>query len=219
MNELGMLIAIILFPGLIATIICDKITVHFKAWGPFKYAINTFVLGVSSYALLQVFSFIAGLFPAQIEFLPELAGQLDVWTIAKDADTPIELIEVFAAAVVAIPVAFIAAWTTNYKAFNKLADFLGVSRKYGDENLFSFFLNSDDIDWVYVRDFERDLTYEGRVHSYSETDHLQEILLYDVTVYGYEEPYTAPMVYLCREMGVFVIESIPADTLEYSDGD
>lgn len=212
MNELGVLIAIILFPGLIATVICDKITVHFKPWGPFKYAVNSFVLGVWSYALLQLITFLIGLFPSSITFLPQLAGTLDIWSVATSAERNIELAEVFTAALMAIPVAFIAAWLTNLKMFNRIATRMGISERYGDENLFSFYLNFKETDWVYVRDFENNLTYEGRVHSFSETDHMQEILLQDVTVYGYDEPYTAPMTYLCKATGQFVIESIPKDS-------
>jgi hypothetical protein len=46
-----------------------------------------------------------------------------------------------------------------------------------------------------------------------------DLLIQCITVYGYEEPYTAPMVYLCKEMGVFVIESIPVESLENDHGD
>jgi len=54
----------------------------------------------------------------------------------------------------------------NYKIFHKFAQKLLISQKYGDENLYSYYLNAKEIDWVYVRDFERKLTYQGRVISF-----------------------------------------------------
>jgi hypothetical protein len=94
MNELGVAIAVVLFPGLVASVICDKITVHAPRWNGFKYSIYSFLFGVLSYALLQlVVSSLAWL-------QTQLCGSgpqdtiLKVWSIVKDQKATLELNEI-----------------------------------------------------------------------------------------------------------------------------
>ena len=159
--------------------------------------------------------------PDRLQVLPLRVGTLDVWSLVTDGRMRIDLLEVFAATVLSVPVAFVGAFLINYKIFHKLAQKLRISQKYGDENLYSYYLNAKEIDWVYVRDFERKLTYQGRVVSFSENEKIQELVLSDVTVYAYDdstEYYSVPNIYLCREMGRFVIEAIPAEYMGVPNG-
>lgn len=144
--------------------------------------------------------------------MSSLKGPLDVWNIIADSKSRIDLSEVVGATLLAIPLAFGTAFLVNHKVFYRVATRLGVSSKYGDENLFSFYLNAQEIDWIYARDIERKLTYQGRVYSFSETENDQELVLTDVTDFGYEdsdEYYSVPTLYLCRTRGSLVIEAIP----------
>lgn len=220
MNELVLAIAVVLLPGLIATIICERIVVHVRPWPSFKYIIYSFVLGVSCYFFLQFLVWLISFIPSRVTFLPSLTGKLDVWSIATGTSGTIDLAEIAAATALSVPVAFIAALIVNKKSLNHLASITGVSRKYGDENLFSYFLNSDDVWWVYIRDFDRKLTYQGRVQAFSETDEMQEIVLNKVTVFGYDnssEYYSVPSLYLCRRIGELVIEQIPPERMGPAD--
>lgn len=221
MNKLALAIVVILFPGIIATIISDKITVHNTKWGSFKYGMYSFVLGTSCYILLQ---FILFFFNAAFCLFSNTGSttwsHLKIWNIITDNEVKTKLSEIGQATMMSVPVAFFASFLINYKVFNKLSRKLGISNKYGDENLFSFYLNSDEVDWVYVRDAESDVTYQGRINSYSENNDIQELVLYNVTVYSYEESdelYSLPSIYLCKKMGSFVIESIPQELLEEYD--
>jgi hypothetical protein len=104
---------------------------------------------------------------------------------------------------------------------NKIAKKLKISTKYGDENLFSFFLNSQNIDWIYVRDIQNNLTYQGRVVSFSENDGMQELVMSEVTVFKYEtseEFYSVPLIYLSKPSGNFIIEAVPPELLEEKNG-
>jgi len=152
-------VSVILFPGLISTVIADKITVHSKNWDSFKYGIYSFVFGVFCYVIVQILSWLMTYIPERLNILPLRAGTLAVWSIVTDNRARIDLREVFAAA-------FFGAFLVNYKIFHKFAQKLLISQKYGDENLYSYYLNAKEIDWVYVRDFERKLTYQGRVISF-----------------------------------------------------
>jgi hypothetical protein len=73
-------------------------------------------------------------------------------------------------------------------------------------------MNSKEVNWVYVRDKENGLTYEGFVVSFSENAAAHEIVLSDVKVYRYEdsvELYSVPSIYLSGTIGKFVIETAP----------
>lgn len=148
-------------------------------------------------------------------------ARLQVWTIVKPNDLSVSLMEVFLASVLAPIVACISAILVNYKIINKIATKLHISQKYGDENLYSYFLNSKEVDWVYVRDSKNGFTYQGRVVSFSETATFQELIMSEVTVFEYEqsiELYSIPVIYLNRPMGEFVIEVISSDLLEKVNG-
>lgn len=213
MNSLAVAIAIILLPGLVASVICDKITVHSPRWDAFKYSIYSFLFGVLSYGLLQFVEYayqqIMGLLSQTYE---AQASTLGVWSIIQNDKAPIALSEVGWATVLAPVVALLASLLVNYKVINRIAQKLRVSQKYGDENLFSFFLNAKEVDWIYVRDKEANLTYSGRVVSHSECDSIQELVLSEVDVYEYETStflYSLPIIYLSKKLGAFVIEVPP----------
>jgi ABC-type multidrug transport system fused ATPase/permease subunit len=218
MNKLLITLIIILFPGVIATIIAGKITFHSK-WDSFKYGLYSFVLGVCTYGVLQIFVYIYNMFAAGSVSIVTWT-HLDVWSIAIKDTPQVSPWEICLAAVLAIPVAFFASWLINHKVFNKLAQNVKASTKYGDENLFSYYLNAKEIDWVYIRDLENQLTYQGRIVSYSENDEIQEVVLSDVTVFAYQdssELYSVPSIYLSREIGKFIIEAVPTDYLGVSN--
>ena len=205
MNELAITVGVVLFPGLIAAVICDKVTVHSQRWGSFKYSVYSFICGVSSYVALQLLAYLWNWVAASA--CPSLllaSPTLDVWTIATTQKTSIDVSEVFWATALSPVVAAAAASTVNHKLINNTAQKLHLSSKYGDENLFSFFLNAQDIDWVYLRDIPNKLTYQGRVVSFSEVDDMQEVVLSEVTVFAYEtsdELYSVPLIYLSKRGG------------------
>ncbi|QBZ82182.1 hypothetical protein GHNINEIG_00206 [Hydrogenovibrio crunogenus] len=213
MNELAVLIGIILFPGFISAITAEKITSHVKPWGALKYGIYSFVLGVMSYAVIQAVILIwQVIFENPVQYY-----YLSVWSFIFDPSLKFELADVFWATMIAIPLGILAAAIVYHKRLNRIAKFFNASFKYGDENLFSYFLSAEDTDWIYVRDKEKGLTYQGRVVSYSENESFQELVMMDVTVFGYddsEEYYSVPKLYLSKKLGGFSIESIPNELLE-----
>ena len=75
-------------------------------------------------------------------------------------------------------------------------------------------MNSEEIDWVYLRDKENEEIYQGKIESYSENGKIHEIVLTDVTVFSYYDPkeiYKAPTMYICRKLGKLQIEQIPSE--------
>ncbi|MNF32660.1 hypothetical protein D3C76_693530 [compost metagenome] len=216
MNQLVVSLVLILTPGIIATIICDKLTNHSK-WDSFKFGLYSLTLGIASYALLQLLTYINDFIDHLIK--PTYGAKwtnLKIWASALNGGGEIEAWEIFTAIIFALPIALFASWLVNFKAFNKIARQLGVSNKYGDENLYAYYLNSQEIDWVYVRDRDSELTYQGRVVSHSDKNDLQEIVLSEVSVFRYSDSahcYDVPTIYISKERGKLVIEAIPTDFL------
>ncbi len=188
--------------------ICDKITAHSK-WTSFKYSLYAFVLGISSYLVLQVFYYLVDLsrFLLGIEVLT--FTHLKTWR-AFGVDNPsIFHDEVLLGCLVSVPISLGVTFLINRKTLNDIAQKIGVSSKFGDDHLFSFYLNSPETDWIYIRDFKNDLAYQGRILAFAETDHIQEVLLSEVTVFRYEdsaELYSVPKIYLAMGVGEFAIE-------------
>lgn len=54
MDELSIKMIMILFPGIITTMLLDKIIEH-KPWSSFKYSLFIVFNGVMSYAILQFY--------------------------------------------------------------------------------------------------------------------------------------------------------------------
>lgn len=214
MNQFVVTLIVILIPGIIAAVICDKITVHSK-WNAFKFGLYALILGLFAYAGLQVIFYTWDVIKS-CSLDVSSWSHLHVWSSTVSEKHNISANEVVYATMLSLPVAFFASFLINYKVFNKLAKKLKVSSKYGDENLYSYYLNAKEIDWVYVRDIENNLTYQGRVESYAENDHMQELVMYDVTVFRYKDSvhlYSVPTIYLTKEMGRFIIEAIPKELL------
>ena len=214
MNQLVVTLILILMPGIVAAIISDKLTNH-SQWGSFKFSLYSMTLGVGCYALLQVTTYLVDI-ASSLSFKSISWTNLQIWNSALNGGSDIAAWEICTAALLALPVAFFASWLINFKFFNKLAQKLRVSNKFGDENLYSYYLNAQEIDWVYVRDVENNLTYQGRVVSHSENDNVQEIVLSEVSVFRYEDSaplYEVPTIYLSREVGKMVIEAIPREFL------
>lgn len=222
MNELAISIAVILLPGLIASVICDKIVVHMVRWDAFKYSIYSFIFGVASYILLQfIFYILAAFFRLFPSCHYEIISTLSVWSIIQNQKQTIVLSEVAFATAISPLVAIAAAWLVNYKILNKISQKIRVSSKFGDENLFSFFLNSKEVNWVYLRDKSASLSYCGQVVSYSECEKIQEIVLSNVKVFDYEtsdELYEVSLIYLSNPLGKLVIE-VPMITTEKKSHD
>ena len=210
-NQLLVTLIIIFLPGIIASVVCDKIAIHSK-WTSFKFSLYAFVLGIFSYIVLQLLYYVADIIRLG-SLINVKWTHLGIWN-SFVAGASIPPLEIIFATILSIPVSFWAAYIINRKILNWFARMLRVSTKYGDENLFSYYLSSPDVDWVYIRDLENNLTYQGRIASYSETDQMQEIVMYEVTVFRYNdsaELYSVPKIYLTREIGKFVIEEAKAN--------
>jgi len=178
MTELTLKLIIILIPGAIATIVFGKLILH-KEWTNFKFILFSTLFGIFSYLTLQGFiELINWVFNKGI-------ADLSIWASLTDAKN-IPYREVFYSSLVSIVLAFIISFVENRKWINNFAKTLKISNKYGEENLFSRFLNEPDTEYIYLRDIKNNLTYYGWVKSFSENANVSEIRLAEVSVYSYD---------------------------------
>lgn len=211
MNEAFITIFVILFPGIISALILENYLNHSPKWPAFKFLVHAFILGVTSYVILQLLVFALSLFPQKITLLPELTGTLDVWTFASERSGKIDISEVFAAMMFAPLVGALVTRLANERTWFGLRSLTKTS-KYGNENLFSYFLAAKNLGYVYVRDYENDVMYEGVVASFSENDSIQELVLNDVRVFRSHDGELLeklPSLYISKPAGEFIIEDAP----------
>jgi hypothetical protein len=213
MSELAIGIFILIIPGIVMLIIISDLIIH-KKWEPFFYSLYAIVLGILSYGTLQIAYWFLDLLCTLIFRIPVSFSLLSIWNLNLVKEMRFNAFEIFLTSAMAFPLAIFICFIINRKFFHSSAAKSGFTQKYGDESLFYYFLNSKRVNWVYVRDIDRDLVFEGRVNSYSEDDQKQELVLVDVSVYTYYSPtkiYETESVYLAREHGKFHIELIPKE--------
>ncbi|MBE7440298.1 MAG: hypothetical protein HS115_17740 [Spirochaetales bacterium] len=127
-----------------------------------------------------------------------------------------DLIEIAFASLIGLITAFIAAAFYSHKIINRLGRFLRVTKRYGDEDLWNYFMNWPKIDWVIVRDHKLGLIYFGAISVYSDSDKDREIILENVQVFSNKSGtylYTVKAMYLPRNKDDLTIE-IPVEETE-----
>jgi|SRR5690554_954128 len=196
-SELTFKLIIILIPGAIATRIYQKVTIHSK-WSTFQFIANAILFGSFSYLFTELF----------INWCYGDTRLLDFWNDLPSSKIPYDL--VLKACVFSVLIGLSISALDHFKIINWIAKTIKISNKYGDENLYSYFLNAKNVSEVYIRDNHNNTTYHGIIDSFSETDDTFEIVLWDVAIYSNdkdEEPlYLLDKIYLSREKKNITIE-------------
>lgn len=105
--------------------------------------------------------------------------------------------------------AFILSAADTFKIINKIGRLAKVTKRYGDEDVWEFVHNLDEIDWVFVRDHRLDLVYYGFIQLYSDSEKEREILINDVDIYSNSTGtfiYSTKSLYICRNKYDLTIE-------------
>ena len=195
-SELTLKLILLLIPGSLACIIYERLTIH-KQQTSFKFVTNAILFGAISYLIAGILFNICGTDESFKSF----------WDNLPTKDIPYSVI--LKSSLISIFVGLISTGIDHYKLINRFGKWIGLTNKYGDENLYSYFLNAKEVEEVYVRDIENKLTYHGFVNSFSETDEIKELVLLDVAVYDYETSaklYALDKIYLSKSKENLIIE-------------
>jgi len=118
--------------------------------------------------------------------------------------------EIFAASALAILLSILWLYVTRFKLITRFFQWIGATKRYGDEDVWDYTFNSSraEVEYVHLRDFEKRITYAGWVQLFSETEKVRELVLRDVVVYDFDgnQLFETPRVYIARSMDNIDIE-------------
>lgn len=206
LSELTIRLLLIFFPGIISSLIIDNLISHRER--EFKiFLLYSFILGLASYFILYIIISINN-------FLVILRGLIPSWKVSFlnsliDKKADINIKEVVIATLIAIILALLISALINYRLLHKFAKKLKISKRFGQLDVWSYVLDSPDIDWVIIRDLENDLMYQGWIEAFSDTYDTNELFIRDVKVYKNstaEELYFMQGIYITKDKTNLIME-------------
>jgi len=203
-------IVIFLAPGILSMLIIEKLITH-KKISIDRFSIYTILLSLFIYLFHYVLwliiykSYIIFQWNVPIVSQPEFI----LFDFLKDqnlANVSSFIWILFVAIIVSVIITYI----VNNKIINRFGQYVNITTKYGDESVWEYFHNSQNTDWVVVRDMKNDLMYFGWISIFSDDgSDLDEIILQDVTVYKNstgEVMYKTSKIYIAGKREDFRIE-------------
>lgn len=209
-TEFAFKLLILFFPGIISAYLIDQLTTH-KPREAFFFLLQSFTLGLISYfAYWAIVRGLAFFGPASIN--PDV-------TFLKALINPnlsFSFKEIIIVSFISVILAFIVSVSSRHKFFNRTARRVGITKKFGELDVWGYMLNMEEVVWVTVRDHQNDLIYDGWVQAFSDDSKDAELLLRDVSVYknsSGERLYQVGAVYLSRQRHDISIEcrTLPLD--------
>jgi hypothetical protein len=180
LSVLTLRVVLLFFPGVLCALIVHALTVQHERTTP-QFLTSAFVYGVSTYLVLagfrEAYAGVANLVgwkvPPRVTFFDVLTNERAriVWS------------EIAFSAGVALLLAFFVSAAMNHNVLHRLAEWLRISRRFGQVDVWGHFLDSPKTNWIIVRDVDADLLYEGWVDAFSDTGAEPQLLLSEVGVY------------------------------------
>jgi len=209
-SEFGFRLLLLFLPGILCAYIVDSLTVH-SPRQPFCFLLRSFVLGAFSYLIYWAVitlgvAIVPQIFPAGIIFDKALT----------DPKVQVSFKEIIYACGSAVFLGGFLTLASRHKWGNRLARWIGLTKKFGELDVWGYMLNSADVEWVTVRDHANDLVFDGWVQAFSDNSRDAELLLRDVSVYRNstgERLYQLGLLYVSRERETISIEcrAVPID--------
>lgn len=201
---------LLFFPGILCAYMVDQLTIH-RPRETFFFLLQSFVFGIFSYftywmGLKCINYFSPNTVYTKLTFLQALTAPNIVFSYK----------EIVITSIIAIILGGIVSVASKYKALNKIAHSIHITRKFGELDVWGYMLNLKEVVWVTVRDHKEDLMYDGWIQSFSDDSKDAELLLRDVSVYNNtsgDRLYQTSLVYLSRKREDISIEcrTIPID--------
>jgi hypothetical protein len=206
LSVLTLRVVLLFFPGVLCALIVHALTIQRERTTP-QFLTSAFVYGVSTYLLL------AGLRAGAAALANEsgwpVPPRVTFFAALTNERARIAWGEIGLSAVVALILALLVSAAANHNLLHRIAERLGISRRFGEPDVWSHFLNSPEIRWIAVRNLSADVVYEGWVEAFSDTGQSPEIVLRDVNVYRNSSGtklYDRSRVYLTPDKQSLVIE-------------
>ncbi len=159
-------LAVIFLPGIIWAHLDASYAAKVKP-SEGEFLLRAFLFGIAAYAV-EFLIFAAFGRPFSMADLSE-ASTKEI--VSRDV-----LFEVVWAVAIGAVLAIAWLYLVRYKLLTRFLQLIGATKKYGDEDVWDFILNSNDpaVEYVHFRDLEHGFVYAGWVNSFSESDKLRE---------------------------------------------
>ncbi|HUL12721.1 MAG TPA: DUF6338 family protein [Methylococcaceae bacterium] len=192
MNLFLVQVAVIFLPGIIWARLDATYAAKVKP-SEVEFVVRAFVFGLTVYVVeYMLFSWWHWPFP-----IVDLAA-----ADSQEVLTPPIAHEVLGAVGISLILALIWLDASTYKLLTRFLQLIKATKKYGDEDVWDFMLNSGEaaVEYAHVRDLDNGFLYAGWVDTFSETDKLRELVLLRVIVYNLDgiKLYETPRLYLAR---------------------
>jgi hypothetical protein len=124
-------------------------------------------------------------------------------------DNAIDVVEIAAVTVVAGIIGIAASYALNHYWIHDICRRLKITRRFGQPNVWSFALDTKEVQWATVRDLQNHLMFQGYIRAFSDVEDQAEIFLTQVCVYNEttgEKLYEADRMYLARDKSNLTVE-------------
>lgn len=203
LSEFTFKLLLLFFPGILCAYLVDHLTIH-RPRETFFFLLQSFVCGIFSYSIYW-----AGV-KSLAYFCPNIVDTNVVFLRAlTDSTVSFSFKEIGLTSGIAVIVACVITIMSRYKFLNRVARWTGLTKKFGELDVWGYMLNMEEVVWVTVRDHKNDLIYDGWVQAFSDDSKDAEILLRDVSIYKNstaEKLYQVGAVYLSRNRDNISIE-------------
>ena len=208
LSVLTLRVVLLFFPGVLCALVVHALTIQ-RERTTAQFLTSAFVFGVGTYLLLAGFreAYAAGAQRLGWRAPP----QITFFDVLTDERARIAWGEIALSAVVASLLALVVAAGANRNLLHRAAEWMGISRMFGEVDVWGYFFNSPQIQWVSVRDLATDTMYEGWVEAFSDTGASAELLLRGVTVSRSStgaKLFDCKRVYLARDRAMLIIEQL-----------
>lgn len=182
MDELTIKIVMILFPGIICTILLDKILEH-KPWDNFKYSLLIIFYGIFSYTFLQLIYIVIDIFRVGYNnFDINNVTILSVWNFSGN-NKNIPYIEVLCAGIVALLLVCMVSYIEHKGWLVSFLMKLNITEKYGTYTTHYQLLRDQRGQWIDVTIWDKNLFIRGIILSINETNGHCELLINQAEVF------------------------------------
>lgn len=202
-SEFAFKLLMLFFPGILCAYVVDNLTVHRPREAKF-FILQSFVLGIFSY-----FFYWSGLKIINQIWNNSVASEVSFIRSLTNSALPFSYREIAIVSILAICLGAIISVVARYKVLNRFARFVGLTKKFGELDVWGYMLNMEEIVWVTVRDHKNNLIYDGWVQAFSDDSKDAELILRDVSIYkndSGERLYQVGAVYLSRNREDISIE-------------
>jgi hypothetical protein len=111
--------------------------------------------------------------------------------------------EIFWSIPLALAMSIVWLYAVKNRLLARFLNAIGATRRYGDEDVWSFTFNSGQphVEYVHVRDLTSGMTFAGWVNTYFENEPIRELLLKDAILYNEagEAVSESPHLYIARD--------------------